>query len=629
MNVGAGGILALVIAAIGAAFSVLVYRAAPHRRDNVVFAALAGLDAIMTAWRGLNVLAGDSIIDSAVTLPCSIMTIGLAVLTFEFITAFPRRRPMSWLWRGPLWAWGATAVGLLVAETDHMAHLRAAQWTFFAPATALIILLGVRAWRSTHARDARMVIGMLWFRWIFGFSAYFFSPVFDVFEAAVWAETTVATLLSFVIIGTAVLRSELFSIRSTVAEAVTIATIALLVIFGGGIAVWAVLRYSESGTTLQQALLVGATLVPLVLAAIGYAIYPRVECRVVASFDERRARRLGVQGDPIPADATEAIAEANHRISLFGDGSEVRWVPAAALPAELAAVLREGQPLRKDERPDALPADMIVPAHGAEGALVGAFYIARGTIDRDTYLVARDLAARVALAVERAEAVSALDDARRLAALGQFAAAIAHDIRTPLTSISLNVQILRRKLQLPDDDREHLDIALEELARLDKSVGEILDFAKPVKLASEEIDVGELLDTCAKGLTPVLHEKGVSLKLDARPDGVTVHGDAKRLRQVLTNLVDNAADASGTGAEVILRASAAADHVAIEVEDRGRGIATDDLPKIFDPFFTTRPDGTGLGLAICHKVVRAHGGDIKVRSAPGAGSTFTVVLPAA
>ena len=69
--------------------------------------------------------------------------------------------------------------------------------------------------------------------------------------------------------------------------------------------------------------------------------------------------------------------------------------------------------------------------------------------------------------------------------------------------------------------------------------------------------------------------------------------------------------------------------VAIEVEDHGRGIDQVDLPKIFDPFFTTRPDGTGLGLAICHKVVRAHGGDIKVRSVPGAGSTFTVLLPAA
>ncbi len=621
------GFLALGIAALGAAFAVLVYRAAPHRRDNVVFAALAATDALMTAWRGLNVLAGDSIIDTAVTLPCSIMTVGLSILTFEFITAFPRRRPMSWKWRAPLWAWGIYAIAMLCIERDHLAHLKTTQFTYFAPATLLIVVLGIRAWRLTTERDARTVIAMLWFRWIFGFSCYFFSPALGLYEPAVWAETTVATLLSFVIIGTAVLRSELFSIRSTVAEAVTIATIALLVILGGGFAIWAVQTYTEPGTTLQQALLVGATMIPLAIAAFGHAIYPRVEARVLAPLDERRARRLSVQGDPLPADAAEAIAEANHRIATFGDGSKVRWVPAASLPADFVHPMRDGAPLRKDERPD-LPACLIVPAHGGDGALVGAFYIDNGKLDRDTYMVARELGTRVALAIEREEAVDALDDARRLAALGQFAAAIAHDIRTPLTSISLNVQILRRKLQLSEDDREHLDIALEELARLDRSVGEILDFAKPVKLASEAIDVGELLDTTVKGLSPVLSEKGVALKLETA-NGVTINGDPKRLRQVLTNLVDNAADASGSGAEVILRASANDDHVAIEVEDKGRGIGADDLPKIFDPFFTTRPDGTGLGLAICHKVVRAHGGDIKVRSVPGAGSTFTVLLPAA
>ncbi|HEU4610872.1 MAG TPA: ATP-binding protein, partial [Kofleriaceae bacterium] len=236
--------------------------------------------------------------------------------------------------------------------------------------------------------------------------------------------------------------------------------------------------------------------------------------------------------------------------------------------------------------------------------------------------------------LEREQAVSELEDARRLAALGSFAAAIAHDIRTPLTSISLNVQILRRKLQLSDDDREHLDIALEELERLDRSVAEILDFAKPVKLAQQPIDVGELLEATTRGLLPVLSEKGVSLHCEPGAELPNVHGDPQRLRQVLVNLVGNAADASTPGTAVTLRASihapaADAAHVAIEIEDQGRGIAAHDLPRIFEPFFTTRPDGTGLGLAICHKVVRAHGGDIQVRSTVGRGSTFTILLPAA
>jgi signal transduction histidine kinase len=129
----------------------------------------------------------------------------------------------------------------------------------------------------------------------------------------------------------------------------------------------------------------------------------------------------------------------------------------------------------------------------------------------------------------------------------------------------------------------------------------------------------------------VLYERGVAVRVEPTDasDALTVHGDPQRLRQVLTNLVDNAANASRPGTEVTLRASATGDRcVAIEIEDHGRGIGADELPRIFEPFFTTRPDGTGLGLAIVYKVVRAHGGDIKVRSTIGGGSTFTITLPA-
>jgi signal transduction histidine kinase len=126
----------------------------------------------------------------------------------------------------------------------------------------------------------------------------------------------------------------------------------------------------------------------------------------------------------------------------------------------------------------------------------------------------------------------------------------------------------------------------------------------------------------------VLSERNIELRTE--PQTLSITGDAQRLRQVLVNLVGNAAEASQPGAKVTLRAQSAENgNVAIEVEDHGRGIGADDLARIFEPFFTTRPDGTGLGLAICHKVVRAHGGELRVRSTLGEGSTFTVVLPAA
>jgi signal transduction histidine kinase len=619
-----GGVLALVIAAIGAGYATLTIRAAPNRRDNIMFGALAMTDAAMTAWRAVNVLSGDSIVNSAVTLPCALATIVLAIISIDFIASFPRRPGMGWKWRALLWLWGV-AGGVIVVAIDasqEWGH-STAEWVFFAPATLLVIALGVRAWRRAEDRAARTVIAVLWFRWIYGFAAYFAGPLLGVFEQAVWLETTVATLASFVVIGTAVLRAELFSIRSAAAEAMVIATLAFVVLLGGGAAVLAALRWTEPGT-LQTALLVGATFVPVTLAQLARSMYPRLEANVLAPLDERRARRLGVQGEPLPAEPTAAIAEATRRIGAFADGANVEW--QTQLAPELAAQLRTGDPLRKDKTPE-LPACLIVPALGGERALVGAFAITGGRIDRDTYLVAHELAARVALAVERAQAVTELDDARRLATLGQFAAAIAHDIRTPLTSISLNVQILRRKLELSPDDREHLDIALEELARLDRSVAEILDFAKPVKLAPQKVDLAEVIETTARGLTPVLSEKQIALKTELGSELPAVQGDPQRLRQVLVNLVGNAADASQPGAEVTVRATSSDARVAIEVEDHGRGIGQDDLPRIFEPFFTTRPDGTGLGLAICHKLVKAHGGDIQVRSTPGKGSTFTVLLP--
>jgi signal transduction histidine kinase len=614
------GVVILAIAAVGAAYATLVLRAAPTRRDNLLFGALALSDAVMTTWRGVNVLGGSPIITPSVTVPCSFIAIVMAVISIEFMASFPRRPPPARAWTIALVAWGILAVVVLLAVGHTDAGFWIAELSFYLPSTLLIFALGARAWRRTSDRNARVVIAILGFRWLSGLLAFFVGPLVDRLDLFIWLDTMVATPVSFVVIGTAVLRNDLFSLRSAAAEVLTVAAIGSLAVLGGGGAVLLALHHTEPGT-LRNVLDVGATFVPLAVAALGWAVYPRLEKNVLAGLDERRARRLAVHDEPLPASTDDAIAEATRRISGIADGGDVRWELAAQLAPELGDELRTGEAHRGDR-------ELVVPALGADRSLVGAFRVTGGTIDRDTYVVARDLAAQLALLVERHRAVGELEDARRLAALGQFAAAIAHDIRTPLTSISLNVQILRRKLSLSDDDREHLDIALEELGRLDASVAQILEFAKPVKLIAQPIDVGELLESTARGLSPVLSEKGVALHWQPPDELPAIQGDPQRLRQVLVNLVDNAANASASGAAVTVRARPASAAVEIEVEDHGRGIPADDLPRIFEPFFTTRPDGTGLGLAICHKVVRAHGGDIRVRSTVGGGSTFTILLPA-
>jgi len=224
-----------------------------------------------------------------------------------------------------------------------------------------------------------------------------------------------------------------------------------------------------------------------------------------------------------------------------------------------------------------------------------------------------------------------LEESRRLAALGSFAAAIAHDIRTPLTSIAMNVQILRTRSNLSESDREYLDIASEEITRLNASVAEILDYARPLQLRRRPVAPKELLDDVARTLAPVLAERsiGLDVQLACPEDSPPPLADERALRQLLINLIENAANASPRGSTVTVQAELDPTRLILRVVDHGQGIAPENLQRIFEPFFTTRPDGTGLGLAIAQKIVRGHQGEITVRSEPDRGTTFEVTLPGA
>lgn len=286
---------------------------------------------------------------------------------------------------------------------------------------------------------------------------------------------------------------------------------------------------------------------------------------------------------------------------------------------------------------EATPGELFVPVRRA-GMLFGALVVDGERLDRDSISAAGSLAGHLALKLENAALFEQmlslegqLEEARRLAALGAFAAAIAHDIRTPLTSVQMNVQILRGKAKLDPDDMEYFDIALEELKRLNSHISELLDYAKPVQMKATPLDLREVVEDAVRGIEPVLCERKLRLEREHAPLLPPVLADANRIRQVLFNLLDNAAQASSQGAAIVLRTRSldGSRQIALDVSDTGKGIETDHLERIFEPFFTTRADGTGLGLAIARKLVRAHGGEIRVRSSVGEGSTFTVVLPAA
>ncbi|MEZ4393922.1 MAG: ATP-binding protein, partial [Polyangiales bacterium] len=277
--------------------------------------------------------------------------------------------------------------------------------------------------------------------------------------------------------------------------------------------------------------------------------------------------------------------------------------------------------------PSSVIAQVAVSTPGPQGVqyhdlLFAAFRDSHGE-PRGAVVISDDVTQRVRLAEE-------LEESRRLASLGAFAAALAHDIRTPLTSIQMNVQILSSRVELGESDREYLDIAQEEISRLTRSVGEILEYARPLALNYAAEDMGDFVDDLARSVATLYAERGVRVEVARELDGeCVIPVDLARLRRAVLNLLDNAVDASPRDAAVTLRVRSDAGSVRLSVEDRGRGIPAEALSRVFDPFFTTRPDGTGLGLAIARNIVRAHGGQLDVASEPERGTTFTVTLPRA
>jgi signal transduction histidine kinase len=621
---------------LGVSWAVVVYRADPRRWDNRVFAAIGAIDAAMAFLRAFAVYGGTSLIEVGLGRWCAVLSIALSWLTIELAYSFPRSKPApTWL-RLLVLLCCTVSCGFLVAP-GWRSYMLAISFVFFLPMFALTVALLWRTYRQTGLRSApvRLVLIAVVMRWLTAMTAYSIARPIDAraFEVALTFDATFSVLASFVLIGFAVLSGNLFRVRGIVAEVTAHAALFIATAAATYGAIEGILR-SVADPTLARLLLFAAALLPLALVYGGRGLRARLERAVLAPLDPRRAVRTSVLERVVVkgsrGDAQEAAATVSCALADVTEGGAVRLLAAPGrrlpgsvgeLPAAEAAALEGGDHLHGERR-------LLVPLR-AGGVLYGALEVEGGQIDRDSLLAAAALANHLAVKLENQSLFAELEESRRLATLGAFAAAIAHDIRTPLASVQMNVQILRGKLQLSDDDMEHFDIALEELARLNASIGELLDYAKPVRLAPAPLELREVADDAARGIAPVLSERRVALELDIADGLPPVRADAQRLRQVLLNLLDNAAKASAPGAAVVLRgASADGGRVAIEVADQGKGIAASDLPRIFEPFYTTRPDGTGLGLAIVQKLVRAHAGDVVVRSSPGQGSSFTVLLPA-
>jgi two-component system sensor histidine kinase PilS (NtrC family) len=218
--------------------------------------------------------------------------------------------------------------------------------------------------------------------------------------------------------------------------------------------------------------------------------------------------------------------------------------------------------------------------------------------------------------------------AERLATVGQLAAGIAPEIRTPLAAISGSIELLGHAPTASDEDKALMTIVLREIDRLNALVGELLDYANPRPPELVEFDMGELLAETLQVIRRDRSSGAVHLSAELPAEPLVVVADPSKLRQVAWNLVRNATEAITAGAgTVVVRARADGEQVVVEVEDDGPGIPADQLGRIFDPFFTTKKRGTGLGLATCHGIVAEHGGTLTVESAPGKGSKFVMAIP--
>ncbi len=232
---------------------------------------------------------------------------------------------------------------------------------------------------------------------------------------------------------------------------------------------------------------------------------------------------------------------------------------------------------------------------------------------------------------ELSRSVGLVQRANRLASVGILTAGLAHEMRNPLVALRTFAQLLPQRWEDGEFRREFSDVVLSELDRLARLMNDLLLFARNQSTSFEESTVDDVLATVVPLLRAHAVDKQITVEVDVDAPSPRITANVSQLRQVLMNLGLNALQATPPGGRVRIDARGAVGDSPLaifRVSDTGPGIAPEHVPHIFDPFFTTRPEGTGLGLPISREIIERHGGTLTVESAPGAGATFAIELPA-
>lgn len=218
----------------------------------------------------------------------------------------------------------------------------------------------------------------------------------------------------------------------------------------------------------------------------------------------------------------------------------------------------------------------------------------------------------------------------KMAAVGELVTSVVHEMRNPLSSVKLNLQIIGRTMEKGSLLSEHYGIALDQVMQLDRMFTDLLNYSKPLTLDPTQVNIETLVDESLQQLDPLLKEKEVTVARRLDTGLLRVMADPDKLRQVLVNIVKNAVEATARDGHIEMESSFIDTNgnagIVLTISDHGTGISAQDLERIFQPFFTTKKKGTGLGLCIVKKILDAHGSSIQVSSEEGQGTVVQLHL---
>jgi two-component system sensor histidine kinase HydH len=221
-------------------------------------------------------------------------------------------------------------------------------------------------------------------------------------------------------------------------------------------------------------------------------------------------------------------------------------------------------------------------------------------------------------------------DSQKLAAVGQLSAGIAHEVRNPLSSIKMSLQILEKRLNPTGNDLKRFKIAEKEVEHLEKIVNDILIYAKPAEPEMKPVDISAFLESSLSMVEKELSDKKIDVQFHNDQGIPPITIDSSMLKQAFLNIYLNAIDAMEEGGSLQIKTRLVTNgrkHVSIEVDDSGYGIEEEDLPHLFNPFFTRKRYGTGLGLTQVKKFIDLHHGSIEISSRRGGGTQVVITLP--